>query len=246
MSGKQLKDKVKELSFSPGSKYKIIQLLVIGDFFDYPKTTGELIEEVRSSFGKRIKSNEVQSYMKKFMEAGIIRAIRVDGVNGNFWVLTSTNRDLAINLAPRGKKKKIGDNVLPDKLIMRMGKDFAVEIRDLNHNFRESGTCTAFLLRKILEKLIYFVFTKNNLEKKIEDKPKPGGLVGLETMINLSSLEKVRGIPFLTPKTAVSIKGMKFLGDVAAHSPLVNVDIKVINSQMPYIITAFEELSKRL
>ena len=70
--------------------------------------------------------------------------------------------------------------------------------------------------------------------------------MGLETMINIASSEKVRGIPFLTPKTAKEIKGVKFLGDSAAHNPLINVDMKTITPQLPFIITAYEELAKKL
>jgi len=68
----------------------------------------------------------------------------------------------------------------------------------------------------------------------------------LGTMINIASSEKIRGISFLTPKTAKEIKGIKFLGDAAAHNPLINVDMKTIIPQMPYIITAYEELAKKL
>jgi hypothetical protein len=50
----------------------------------------------------------------------------------------------------------------------------------------------------------------------------------------------------LIPKTANEIKGLKFLGDTAAHNPLVSVDMKTIVPQMPYIITAFEELARHL
>jgi hypothetical protein len=65
-------------------------------------------------------------------------------------------------------------------------------------------------------------------------------------MIEVAAREKVDGVPFLIPKTANEIKGLKFLGDTAAHNPLVGVDITSILPQMPYMITAYEELAKRL
>ena len=65
-------------------------------------------------------------------------------------------------------------------------------------------------------------------------------------MINVAVTEKVGGVPFLTPKTAKEIQGIKFLGDAAVHNPLANVDMKTILPQMPYIITAFEELAKKM
>jgi len=111
-------------------------------------------------------------------------------------------------------------------------------------NFNNSGNCTAFLLRKILEKLLYITFAKANLSKKLEDAS--GKLLGLEAMINIASAEKVASVPFLIPKTGEKIKGVKFLGDVSAHNPLTNVDMETIIPQMPYIITAYKELAEKL
>jgi len=130
--------------------------------------------------------------------------------------------------------------------LKQLGKAFSREIEDLQLNFGRSGNCSAFLLRKMLEKLIYIVFAKNGFESGLEDKSRHGGLVGLDTMINLASTEKVGGIPFITPKTAHAIKGIKFLGDVSAHNPLVDVDMKTIVPQMPFIITAYKELMRHL
>jgi len=47
-------------------------------------------------------------------------------------------------------------------------------------------------------------------------------------------------------RTGREIKRIKFLGDTAAHNPLTNVEMNTIIPQMPFIITAFEELAKRL
>jgi hypothetical protein len=77
-------------------------------------------------------------------------------------------------------------------------------------------------------------------------KDNKGGFVGLRTMLNLSKMNKVKGKPFLMPKTAEKIEGIKFLGDTSAHNPLTNVSTKTIIPQMPFIITAYEELSKKL
>ncbi len=84
---------------------------------------------------------------------------------------------------------------------------------------------------------------KGNL---LEDKARPGGWVGLKDMIETAAREKLNGVPFLVSKTASEIKGIKFLGDTAAHNPLVGVANSTILPQMPYIITAYEELAQRL
>lgn len=140
-----------------------------------------------------------------------------------------------------GQQKK---QILPKKLFHKLSNDFGIELTDLYWNYSKSGTCTAFLLRKVLEKLIFLSFSKNGLDDKLKDTN--GRFIGLEKMINLASVEKVRGIHFLMPKTAENIKGIKFLGDTSAHNPLVNVDIQTIIPQMPFIITAYEELAAKL
>jgi hypothetical protein len=144
------------------------------------------------------------------------------------------------------KKIVLTPDVLPDELITDLGQDFETEIQDLRMNYGQSGTCTAFLLRKILEKLIFLAFAKNGLEAQLEDKTKRGGLVGLQSMLNLATAHKVHGKPFLMSKTVKSIEGIKFLGDTAAHNPLVNVSMKTIVPVIPIIITAYSELAKKL
>lgn len=133
-----------------------------------------------------------------------------------------------------------------DELTNKLEVFFKIELEDLRLNFGKSGNCTAFLLRKILEKLIFITFSKNNLANKLEDSSGTNRLIGLEGMINLASKEKINGAPFITPKTANEIKGIKFLGDVSAHNPLASVDMKTIEPQMPYIITAYKELAEKL
>lgn len=142
------------------------------------------------------------------------------------------------------KEDKNIEKVLFEQLIKVLGKDFAIEISDLKLNYGVSGTCTAFLLRKILEKLIFITFFKNNLIDKLKDGN--GNFVGLKTMINLATENNVNGKPLLMPKTAKEIEGIKFLGDTSAHNPLINVDMEDIVPLMSYIITAYKELAKNL
>lgn len=145
---------------------------------------------------------------------------------------------------PSNEGSQLKKQILPKKLFNKLSKGFGIELTDLYWNYSKSGTCTAFLLRKILEKLIFLTFSKNGLDSKLKDTN--GRFIGLEKMINLASVEKVQGIHFLMPKTAENIKGIKFLGDTSAHNPLVNVDVQTITPQMPFIITAFEELVAKL
>lgn len=247
MAAKNLKDKASQLPLQRGSKHELIQKLIVSGFFDTPKMTSELILEIRQTFGKRLRSNEIQTYMKKFMEAGVIRAVHDKQSKGNFWILASMDKSKAVQLIGKSKKvQEIEHDLFSDGLLKKLGKDFDVEFTDLQHNFDRSGTCTAFLLRKILEKLIYLAFAKHGVGSKLEDKIQTGRLVGLESMISTAVSEKISGVPFLTSKTAKEIRGIKFLGDAAAHNPLTNVEMKTILPQMPFIITAFEEVAKKM
>lgn len=230
-----------------GSKHELIKKLILNDFFDTPKTTKEAVAEIRQTFGKKVGSNVIQTYMKKFMEADIIRAVHDESHNGNFWIIASIGKTRALQLIGKSSKiQKIENELFSDALLSKLGKNFEVEFEDLKHNFDKSGTCTAFLLRKILEKLIYLAFAKQSVQSKLADKANPLRLIGLEAMINTAKSEKVGGVPFLTSSTADKVQGIKFLGDTAAHNPLANVDMKTILPQMPFIITAFEELAQKM
>jgi hypothetical protein len=133
---------------------------------------------------------------------------------------------------------------LPDELCLKLEKDFKEELNDLRLNFGRSGTCTAFLLRKILEKMIFKVFCKNQQEKELYDKD--GNVLGLDALINKAKTCTVGGVPFLMPKTAAKIAGIKILGDNSAHNPMINVPTKLIYPEMVNIITAYLELSTKL
>jgi hypothetical protein len=247
MSATETKQLAKNLSLKKGSKHELIRKLIIADFLDTPKSTDEVVAEIRQISGRRLNSSEVQPYMKKFMGADIIRAVQDERRKGNFWVLASMDKRTALQfLGKDSKVQKVQHELFSDGLLKKLGSNFEVEFRDLLHNFGESGTCTAFLLRKILEKLLYLSFAKQGLASKLADKTDPHRLVGLDAMINLAVSEKTGGVPFMTSKTAKEIQGLKFLGDSAAHNPLANVDMKTILPQMPYIITAFEELAKKM
>jgi len=247
MSGKALRERAKALSFSPKSGYAALQRLVVDGFFDRPVSSEEVVRRIREKCGETWKTNHVQTYMKKFMSTDIIHAVKPHGQNHNFWVLASVAREQALReLRKTRKVREIEGELFSVDLTRKLNGKFHHELEELHDNFGRNGNCTAFLLRKMLEKLILIVFGKNDRQHLLEDKGRPGGWKGLKDMIEIATREKMHGIPFLTAKTANEIKGIKFLGDVAAHNPLVGVDNKTILPQMPYVITAYEELAERL
>lgn len=247
MSGESLKEKARTLAIDSQSRYALIQKLIVAGFFDAPVSSEAVVLKIKERFGRRWKTGHIQTYMRKFMDADFIHAVKPAGHTRNYWVLSSVTRDQALRAI--GKKKKVQEieaELFSAQLVRRLRKDFDRELDELQDNFGKNGNCTAFLLRKILEKLIIIVFTKNGKDSLLEDKKRSGGWIGLKEMIETASREKLRGVPFLLPRTANEIKGIKFLGDTAAHNPLVSVDMSTILPQMPYIITAYEELAKRL
>jgi hypothetical protein len=247
MSGDALKEQAKNLTLSPTSKYATMQKLIVDGVFDRPILSEEVVRAIAETSGERWNTNYVQTYLRKFLEAGIIRGVKLLGHSTNYWVISSITRDEALQLIGKNRKvHEIEEQLFSRHLQTKMEKNFRQELEELHFNFGKSGLSTAFLLRKIFEKLIIIAMTKNGKGALLEDKNRPGGWVGLKDMIEIAAREKFEGVPFLTPKTASGTKGIKFLGDAAAHNPLAGVDNATILPQMPFIITAYEELSRLL
>lgn len=247
MSGNTLKQKAAALNLDPKGKHQLIRRLIVDGFFDRPVSSRDVVHKIRERFGKKWKTNHVQTYMQKFVAGDIIQAVKPDSQNQNFWLLTSISRERALKELQKNRKvREIEEQLFSKSLTQKLKKEFGPELHDLEDNFGRNGISTAFLLRKILEKLIIIVFGKKGKQQLLEDKAKPGGWKGLESLIDIASQEKVNGVPFLIPRTAREVKGIKFLGDTAAHNPLASVDMNSIIPQMPFIITAYEELARRL
>jgi len=121
-----------------------------------------------------------------------------------------------------------------------LGQTFETEFLDLEYVYGKSGTCTAFLLRKILEKAAFIALSKKGAGGELNEGN--GHIKGLDLLLDLAAKEQVKGHPIIMPKTRKAIHGIKFLGDSAAHNPLVIVDMHEITPQLPYITTALKEI----
>lgn len=143
------------------------------------------------------------------------------------------------------KEREELNKILSEITVKKLGEKFQQDIRELNTAFtHDCGNSAAFLLRKILEKTIFFVFATNGKADLLKDKS--GNFIGLESMINLSVQEKIRGIPILLPKTARELLGIKFLGDSAAHNYLIDIEVSDINHQLPFWTAAIKELCDKI
>lgn len=211
--------------------YNCLEILWQSGFFKIEKDLSDISKGISEKWGHNFSSIEICKALKK----------------ASFLKCTGKKRSFRYiqKISPVSKKIQNTEEELFSKdFLEKLGKSFEIEIGDLHLNFNNSGNCTAFLLRKILEKLLYITFAKANLSKKLEDTS--GKLLGLEAIINIACAEKVAGVPFLIPKTGEKVRGIKFLGDVSAHNPLTNVDMETIIPQMPYIIIAYKELAEKL
>jgi hypothetical protein len=250
MSGSSLdalKAKVQALAVDPQSGYGVLKKLILEHELDEPISSASVVCRIREKIGKRWKTSHVQTYMAKFMRAGIIHAVKPAGSSMNYWVLTHMRREDALRqINKQNKVREIEQELFSEKLVAKLKNDFSDELDELRDNFGKNGLSTAFLLRKVLEKLIIIVLGKNGKQHLLKSKQYTERWLGLNDMIDVAVQEKISGVPFLLSRTAQEIKGIKFLGDTAAHNPLAAVDTKTIVPQMPYIITAYEELAKRL
>src|SRR5947207_6727123 len=161
MSGKALKQQAMQLSIGPKTKYALLQKLIVDGSFDQPVSSDAVVLRIGERFGKRWKTNHVQTYMQRFMTAGIIHAVKPKGDRHNYWVLSSVTREDALKLIGKtAKVREIEHQLFSADLTKRLAKDFEQELQELHDNFGRNGNCTAFLLRKILEKLIIITFGK--------------------------------------------------------------------------------------
>lgn len=216
---------------SKTNAYNCLEILWRSGFFKIEKNLSEISKGINEKWGHNFSSVEICKALAK------AQFLKCTGKRRAFRYIQK--------ISPVSKKvQNIEEALFSKDFLEKLGRSFEIEINDLHLNFNNSGNCTAFLLRKILEKLLYITFAKANISSKLEDAS--GKMLGLEAIINIASVEKIAGVPFLIPKTGEKIKGIKFLGDVSAHNPLTNVDMETIIPQMPYIITAYKELAERL
>lgn len=223
--------------------YRVCKLLKEREFSGV-LSSQELTHRLNEGAGKKIKVNNLTASMEALLNNDIVR-VKIIGKGKNkrkFWFPGWMDKR-KIEFKLTGKTSN-PEEIFSENLVKILGKDFEVDMKDISLVYGKSGTCTAFLLRKILEKLIFLTFSKNTISNKLKNND--GGFVGLKTMLDLCTKNKINGKPYLMPKTAKETRGIKFLGDTSAHNPLINVDMKTIVPQMPFIITAYEELSTKL
>jgi hypothetical protein len=245
MTADEIKRTAGQLPVAEGTGYSWLRDLICDGFMDVPVSSADIVHRIKEKFGRRWQTSRVQIYMRKFV--GLVHAVKPKGSRTNFWVLTSVNRaDAVLRIGKTNRVIEVEHALFAPDLELKLQKNLSRELEELHGTFGRYGNSSAFLLRKILEKLLIICYRKVGKASLIEDKNKPGGLVGLEYMIELAMRERVNSVPMLSGKTGSQVKGAKFLGDTAAHNPLVDVDVEDILPQMPYVVMAYKELALHL
>jgi hypothetical protein len=147
-----------------------------------------------------------------------------------------------------GEKKR--KTHIEQKLFARLEKHVAPEVMELRANLAaKNPMATGFLLRKILEKLLYLAFAKNGIRHLIEHPPgssqAEGSIYGLKAIIAKATETEVGGERILTLKTARELDTRtKYLLDNTVH--LGGADMEMILDCLPSLKSAYDELLKKL
>jgi hypothetical protein len=225
--------KLQQMEVRVGSATDKIRNLILEKELLQQPASSEMIRQSLYEIGVNVPITSVISIMRPFQVLGVVKRKKIDGKISWFgsWHKENTKSHASFPFNAQ--------------LIKSLGKDFKTEFEDLHRVYGLSGTCTAFLLRKILEKATFLALVKTGTpEKKLKDSS--GNYVGLEALLNIASTIKIKGIPVISPKTVKKVLGIKFLGDVSAHNYLVNVATEDLVPQLPFITIALREISRFL
>lgn len=129
-----------------------------------------------------------------------------------------------------------------------LGDNFKKEISELKIALENQPNCSAFLMRKILEKASFIVLSRSDHNQKITHyKSKNGGeLPQLNSLLNWLKQAEIKNLHVATPRNVKRIEGSKFLGDTSAHNYLTYVSFEEIKLEMPYWRILIKELAKNL
>ncbi len=128
-----------------------------------------------------------------------------------------------------------------------LGDSFKKEMQELKIVMNNCSNCTAFLMRKILEKLLFIVISKSDRKEDIKKlKEKEERLPNLTKLLNLSKNAEINNMHIISPKNINNLEGSKFLGDVASHDYLTDVSFEDIKQEISVWRISIKELSKNL
>lgn len=147
--------------------------------------------------------------------------------------------------SPKGIKKE--EEAKFKEIKEALGDAFKKELEELEIVFNECPNSTAFLMRKILEKLLFIVVSKSNNKKRIEYlKQEENRLPSLTELLSIAKNAEINKLHIITPKNIDKLGGSKFLGDTAAHNYLISVGFEDIKQEIAIWRISIKELANNL
>jgi hypothetical protein len=145
------------------------------------------------------------------------------------------------------KEKGIKKESSLEEIKSCLGKDFKKEMNELDYVSSTCPNCTAFLMRKILEKLLFIIISKSNKKNNIDKiKASEDRLSNLTELLNIAKLSEINNKHIIPPKNIEKLSGSKFLGDVSAHDYLTSISFEDIQNEISIWRISIKELSSNL
>jgi len=128
-----------------------------------------------------------------------------------------------------------------------LGEAFKREMDELVLVSNNCPNSTVFLMRKILEKLLYITISKSNKKERIiKLKREQNRLPTLSELINLAKSAEINDKHLIAPKNIDKIEGSKFLGDTSAHDYLTSVSFEDIKNEISFWRISIKQLCSHL
>lgn len=145
------------------------------------------------------------------------------------------------------KKETITKTEEINEISKLLGQKFKKEIEELKIALKYQPNCTAFLMRKILEKLLFIIICKSNKKPEIDSiRSRQDRLPNLTELLNISKTAEINNQHILTPKNIKKLGGSKFLGDTSAHDYLTSVSFEDIQNEISIWRISIKELYSNL
>lgn len=128
-----------------------------------------------------------------------------------------------------------------------LGSAFEKEMDELEIVSSSCSNSTAFLMRKILEKLLFIIISKSNKKLEIDSiKNTEDRLPNLTELLNISKTAEINNQHILSPTNIRKLGGSKFLGDISAHDYLTSVSFEDIQNEISIWRISIKELYSNL
>jgi len=200
----------------------------IGWFSNFRKPK-EIETEIDENFGIYVSNIIPTLKLKRFKK-------KIRNFPNKGWRQIKTSKD-------KGMKKENNLKEIKECL----GSAFEKEVHELEFVSNNCPNCTSFLMRKILEKLLFIVVSKSNKKIKIDEiKNSENRLPKLSELLKIAKSSEINNKPIIQPKNLDKLQNSVFLGDVSAHDYLTSVSFEDIQNEITIWRISIKELCSNL